>query len=98
MAYFPIVGRLDCASSSVEHLGFWEMNGYGIMSMFKSDWERFGGENNSVKHHAIFSRLNLVVVVPVVKRDFTQNKKAKATRTSPNNRFEEQNNSCARAF
>ena len=64
MAYFPIVGRLDCASSSVEHLGFWEMNGYGIMSMFKSDWERFGGENNSVKHHAIFSRLNLSSLKP----------------------------------
>ena len=46
MAYFPIVGRLDCASSSVEHLGFWEMDGYGIMSIYKSDWERFGGENN----------------------------------------------------
>ena len=46
MAYFPIVGRLDCASSSVEHFGFWQMNGYGIMSIYKSDWERFGGENN----------------------------------------------------
>ena len=46
MAYFPIVGRLDCASSSVEHLGFWQMDGYGVMSMYKSDWERVGGENN----------------------------------------------------
>lgn len=44
IAYFPIVGRLDCASSSVEHLGFWQMDGYGIMSMYKSDWERVGGE------------------------------------------------------
>ena len=44
MAYFPIVGRLDCGSSSVEHLGFWQMDGYGVMSMYKSDWERVGGE------------------------------------------------------
>ena len=43
MAYFPIVGRLDCASTSVEHLGFWQMDGYGVMSMYKSDWERVGG-------------------------------------------------------
>ena len=46
MAYFPIVGRLDCASSSVEHLGFWQTDGYGVMAMYKSDWERLGGENN----------------------------------------------------
>jgi len=45
MAYFPIVGRLDCESSSVEHQGFWEMNGYGIMAIYKSDWDRFGGMN-----------------------------------------------------
>jgi len=44
MAYFPIVGRLDCGSSSEEHQGFWEMYGYGIMAIYKSDWDRFGGE------------------------------------------------------
>lgn len=47
MAYFPVVGRLDCGSSSVEHEGFWEINGYGIMSIYKSDWDRFGGKLNS---------------------------------------------------
>ena len=45
MAYFPIVGRLDCESSSVEHQGFWEMSGYGIMAIYKSDWDRFGGKS-----------------------------------------------------
>ena len=45
MAYFPIVGRLDCGSSSREHQGFWEMHGYGIMAIYKSDWDRFGGKS-----------------------------------------------------
>ena len=45
MAYFPIVGRLDCGSSSEEHQGFWEMHGYGIMAIYKSDWARFGGRS-----------------------------------------------------
>jgi hypothetical protein len=45
MSYFPVVGRLDCGSSSVEHQGFWEMNGYGIMAIYKSDWDRFGGKS-----------------------------------------------------
>lgn len=47
MVYFPVVGRLDCGSSSEEHEGFWEVNGYGIMSIYKSDWKRFGGKFNS---------------------------------------------------
>ncbi|KAL9955815.1 hypothetical protein ACROYT_G037198 [Oculina patagonica] len=45
MAYFPIVGRLECGSSSVEREGFWEKNGYGILSIYKSDWDKFGGMN-----------------------------------------------------
>lgn len=44
MTYFPIVGRLECDSSSIEHRGFWQMNGYGIMAIYKSDWDKFGGE------------------------------------------------------
>jgi len=44
MAYFPAVGRLDCNSSSVEHRGFWQLNGYGLLAIYKSDWDRFGGE------------------------------------------------------
>ena len=45
MAYFPIVGRLHCGSSSENHQGFWEMNGYGIMAIYKSGWDRFGGKS-----------------------------------------------------
>lgn len=45
LAYFPIVGRLDCQSSSVEHQGFWQLDGYGLLSIYKSDWEKFGGMN-----------------------------------------------------
>lgn len=45
MAYFPAVGRLDCGSSSVEHQGFWQLNGYGLLAIYKSDWDRFGGMN-----------------------------------------------------
>ena len=44
MAYFPVVGRLDCESSSALHRGFWQVNGYGIMAVYKSDWDRFGGK------------------------------------------------------
>ena len=47
MAYFPIVGRLNCGSSPVEHHGFWQLDGYGIMAIYKSDWDRFGGKFNS---------------------------------------------------
>ena len=46
MAYFPAVGRLDCGSSSLEHHGFWQLNGYGLLAIYKSDWDRFGGEYN----------------------------------------------------
>jgi len=48
MAYFPVVGRLDCESSSTLHRGFWQVNGYGIMAVYKSDWDRFGGKCNHI--------------------------------------------------
>lgn len=47
MVYAPIVGRLDCESSSAEHLGFWQLDGYGLLAIYKSDWDRFGGKFNS---------------------------------------------------
>ena len=46
IAYFPVVGRLDCESSSKEHIGFWQLNGYGLVGIYKSDWTKFGGEWN----------------------------------------------------
>ena len=48
MAYFPVVGRLACDSYPTEHRGFWQLDGYGIMSIYKADWDRFGGKKNSL--------------------------------------------------
>jgi len=45
MAYFPAVGRLDCGRTPVDHIGFWQMDGFGLMAMYKSDWNRLGGMN-----------------------------------------------------
>ena len=45
MAYFPVVGRLNCGSTPEEHEGFWQLDGFGIMAIYKSDWERFGGKS-----------------------------------------------------
>ena len=44
--YMPIVGRLDCESTYVDHHGYWETIGYGFLSVYKSDWIRFGGKRN----------------------------------------------------
>ena len=46
LAYFPMVGRLKCDSTYVDHLGHWDLAGYGILSVYKSDWKRFGGKHN----------------------------------------------------
>ena len=54
MVYYPAVGRLDQGSNSVEHRGFWQMDGYGLVAMYKSDWIRVGG-----KTEIIYSLLKL---------------------------------------
>ncbi|KAL9978695.1 hypothetical protein ACROYT_G016244 [Oculina patagonica] len=43
VAYFPAVGRLDCGSTHADHRGFWQLNGYGLLGVYKSDWAKFGG-------------------------------------------------------
>lgn len=45
VAYAPVVGRLDCGAFPSDPYGFWQVNGYGILSVFKNDWDRFGGMN-----------------------------------------------------
>ena len=44
IAFFPAVGRLNCHSTYIDHQGFWQMNGYGLLAVYKSDWIRFGGK------------------------------------------------------
>ena len=44
IVFCPQVGRLNCGSSSVDHKGYWELDGYGLVGVYKADWVRFGGK------------------------------------------------------
>ena len=37
--------RLSCGSTPTVPFGHWEELGYGLFSVYKSDWIRFGGMN-----------------------------------------------------
>ena len=41
--YTPTIVRLECGSSSLRPKGFWDGYGYGLLSMYKSDFDRTGG-------------------------------------------------------
>ena len=43
MAYSPLLLRLQCGAYPQNAYGFWEVSGYGIFGIYKSDWDVFGG-------------------------------------------------------
>ena len=47
VAYAPAVARLECGFFPNDPRGFWQENGYGLLSVFKVDWDRFGGKYES---------------------------------------------------
>ena len=53
VAYAPTVGRLACGKFPSDPHGFWQDDGYGVLSVFKEDWARFGGVYLVIKTNPI---------------------------------------------
>ena len=45
IAYCPLLVRLGCGATATEPFGFWEIYGLGLITLYKSDWDKIGGMN-----------------------------------------------------
>ena len=43
MVYTPIIVQMACGSNPAILVGLWQVYGYGILGLYKSDWDRAGG-------------------------------------------------------